>query len=94
MGGPLAKDFRNGGSPTMTENVHGGGLRPMSVFRDGGVCNGAGQNRRGGAKNDWESRHLGPRRGHWSALKRAVPPLCTLDDFPCSVSSLRRFSSP
>ena len=50
MGGPLAKDFRKGGSPTMTENVHGGGLRPMSVFRDGGVCNGAGQNRRGGKK--------------------------------------------
>ena len=44
--------------------------------------------------NGWESCYPELRRGHWSALKRAVPPLCTLDDFPCSVASLRRFSSP
>ena len=63
MGGPLAKDFRKGGSPTMTENVHGGGLRPMSVFRDGGVCNGAGQNWRGEQKTTGSLATLGRAEG-------------------------------
>ena len=45
-------------------------------------------------KNGWESCYLFGPRGHCALLKRAVPPLRTLNDFPCSVASLRRCSFP